>query len=429
MRRFSALFSIFFLCVFSSCSSKQVSMDEGVSEQPNIILVLTDDQRSDMLPYMPTVTQTAGLSFENAYVTTSLCCPSRTSILTGEYAHNHGVQDNKAPKGGFTRFRDEKDDTTLATELQAAGYQTALVGKYLNDYGENGEAYVPEGWDWFYAIGGKPGYYNYDLLHYHDGENDGFVHYGTGAEDYSTDVLTAKSLDFIEQAEQPFFLYYAPFAPHTPSTAEADHEGEFDGDVKSPLFGEMVDSLQSVDDAFAEMLSLLEEQGELENTYIFFMSDNGYHLGENGIKDGKDSPYEVASNVPLKVFGPGIEAVESEALVLNIDLCPTFLDLAGAGEMPKADGRSFADLLRGDTLENWRTDFLLEGWNKGAYTALHEMEWVYIDYKKGTDELYNLASDPGETHNLIEEAANAERLETMKDRLSELVACKEEACW
>ncbi len=426
--RHTALLLMSFLCLLSACGPAPV-VEPEVNEQPNIILVLTDDQRSDMLPYMPTIMETAGLNFENAYVTTSLCCPSRTSILTGEYAHNHGVQDNNAPMGGFTRFRDEKDDTTLATQLQNAGYETALIGKYLNDYGEDGEDYVPEGWDWFYAIGGKPGYYNYDLLHYQDGESEGFVHYGDSPEDYSTDVITAKSLDFIEQAEEPFFLYYAPFAPHTPSTAEDAHAGSYDGDAKSPLFGDMVDSLQSVDDAFGEMRALLEEQGELENTYIFFMSDNGYHLGENGIKDGKDSPYEVATNVPLKVFGPSIKEATSEELVLNIDLCPTFLELAGAGEMPGADGRSYAPLLRGEALENWRTDFLLEGWNKGAYTALHEAEWVYIDYRRQDDELYNLAQDSGETQNLIDEADNAERVESMKERLSELVDCKGEACW
>lgn len=427
MKTILSVFLIGVLLISSACNESTLVTTEEANK-PNIILILTDDQRADTLPYMPNIFESAGMNFSNAYVTTSLCCPSRTSILTGQYAHNHGVKDNKAPNGGFSMFRDEKDDHTVATALQDAGYTTALVGKYLNDYGEEGEAYVPEGWDAFYAMGGKPGYYDYNLLNYSNGMNEGFTHYGSQPEDYSTDVLTGFAKDFIEETDQPFFLYFAPFAPHTPSTAEPEHEGDFDGDAKVPLFGEMVDSLQSVDDAFAEFRSVLEAKGELDNTYIFFMSDNGYHLGENGLEGGKNTPYEIASKVPLKVFGPAISASESGDLVLNIDLCPTFLDLAGVEPRLPNDGRSYADLLRGDTLEDWREDFLLEGWGKHSFTALHEKDWVYIDFTKGDDALFDLSQDPGETSNLIEETVYQERVNAMAARLGELLDCKEAAC-
>ena len=428
MKPLKVYFGFFLLVFLSACGGVERETITTDETPPNLILILTDDQRADTMPYLPSLSGYEGMNFTNAYVSTPLCCPSRTSILTGQYAHNHGVKDNKAPNGGFTAFQGSKDDETLATSLQATGYTTALVGKYLNGYGEEVDSYIPEGWDSFFAFGGRPNFYDYDLLDYKNGENKGFVHYGSESEDYSTTVLADLGVDFIKNAEQPFFLYFAPFAPHSPSTPQDQYKGTFVG-TEGEIFGEMVESLYSVDEAFDSFIEILEETGELDNTYVVFMSDNGYHLGENGIEEGKNTPYEVAVKVPLKIFGPGLGASEREELVLNIDLAPTLLELAGAEPLSEADGRSYAAMLSGEPIIEWRDDFLLEVWGKYEFSAVHEKDWVYIQFKRGEAALYDLLNDPLEEKNLINEFEQSERLEIMKTRLEELKVCSGEVCF
>ncbi|MDP9261334.1 MAG: sulfatase-like hydrolase/transferase, partial [Actinomycetota bacterium] len=199
----------------------------GFTVQPNIVLILTDDQRFDEMAHMPTVRTTLankGMTFKNGFVVNSLCCPSRSTILTGEYSHSTGVYKNAPPNGGFDTFTQTGDDqSTIATWLQTAGYRTGLVGKYLNGYGPPQGTYVPPGWDVWNALtlqgaeGGSDGtfgYYNYSM------SIDGAPRsYGSTAADYSTDVLASDATDFIQStpSSKPLFLFFAPRAPHAPA--------------------------------------------------------------------------------------------------------------------------------------------------------------------------------------------------------------------
>jgi N-acetylglucosamine-6-sulfatase len=182
--------------------------------QPNIVLIVTDDQRWDTLAHMPTVQSELagrGVSFENGFVTNPLCCPSRASILTGAYSHTNRVYMNDGFMGGFNGFRDE---STVATWLDDAGYETALVGKYLNGYPGS---YVPPGWDRWVAFT-KTGYCRYGFNI--DGEDFPITDQTT----YSTDFLSQEAVSFLQAAPRPFFLYFAPFAPHEPATPAERHK-------------------------------------------------------------------------------------------------------------------------------------------------------------------------------------------------------------
>jgi sulfatase-like protein/IPT/TIG domain-containing protein len=196
--------------------------------QPNIVVILTDDQRWDTLSYMPTVTSELvgkGLTFTNAFVENPLCCPSRASFLTGLDSHSTGVYANDVPYGGFSLFNDQ---VTVATDLHDAGYDTFLDGKYLNHYGKaTGGTYVPPGWNTWRAFSSEAQYYNYRLSI--DGTSN--VSYGSAPEDYSTDVIASLADTQIRSTspQDPLFMWIAPFAPHGPSTPAPRDVGTLDG--------------------------------------------------------------------------------------------------------------------------------------------------------------------------------------------------------
>lgn len=193
--------------------------------RPNIVFILTDDQdlvlgSLDFMPRTRALIARQGMTLSNHFVPLSLCCPSRSTILTGAYPHNHRVYTNFPPDGGYERF-DElgHEDGTIATALHAAGYRTALFGKYLNGYpGVEGPAHVPPGWDeWASPVAGSP----YAAYRYTLNENGKPVKYASSDGDYVTDVLAAKAAAFVRRSAaspQPFFLYLATYAPHKPST-------------------------------------------------------------------------------------------------------------------------------------------------------------------------------------------------------------------
>jgi len=281
--------------------------------RPNIVLVVTDDLDAASVEAMPMVMallHDQGVSFSNFFVSTPLCCPARVSLLRGQYVHNHGVLGNGGPNGGFATFhRLGGEDSTVATWLHDAGYRTALLGKYLNGYPEDADpSYVPPGWDeWDALVAEAPaggGYIDYAL-----NENGRRVTYGSEPEDYSTDVLSAKATDFIARttaADQPFFLYLAPFAPHAPSIPATRHAEAFaearaprsaafnEADVSDkpswvrdrPVlsdeqvaeidaqYRDRLRTLLAVDEMVATLVQTLEATGELENTYLFFTSYN-----------------------------------------------------------------------------------------------------------------------------------------------------------
>ena len=463
----------------SGCTVPQTSE----SAKPNIIFIFTDDQDLETLAHMPRVQALLvkqGLTFKNAFVTTPLCCPSRASILTGQYPHNNDILGNAPPLGGFVKFRDlGREDSTVATWLRAAGYRTALFGKYLNGYPTaDNPTYVPPGWDvWYGKFERGPDigdYFGYKL-----NENGRVVAHGKDPSEYLTDVLVEKAVAFIQSAAgdrtRPIFLYFAPYAPHAegapngPPIPAPRHEGalahmtaprpssfnEADvSDKPSHLQGRpvlnakqiteldheyrtRVESLLAVDEAVERIIKALADRGELANSYIFFMSDNGYLLGQHRVPRGKGVPYEESIRVPLVLRGPGIPAGESvDYFALNIDFAPTVAELAGTSIPPSVDGRSLVPLLRGakPPLANWRQDFLVEFYTppgapptNQAYYGLRTQDTLYVEYASGEHELYELKVDPYQLSSL-HKAAGSERMKVLSNRLSKLKSCAAKTC-
>ena len=447
----------------------------------NIIFILTDDMDAASLAYMPKAQKLLlnnGANFDNYLINVSLCCPSRATTLLGLYAHNSKILTNNRPNGGFATFQKlgyEKDN--VATRMQAAGYKTILLGKYLNGYPyPTWKKYIPPGWtEWYSPVEGDPyKEYNYAL-----NENKQIVRYGDKPENYLTDVLSIHAQDFISRTVktgQPFFMYLAPYAPHGPATPPARYMNAFSDTSypQPPSFNELdvsdkpkyiqelkllseqdiitvnefyrnqLQSLAAVDDMIEHLVITLEAVGQLENTYIFFTSDNGLHMGQHRLLVGKMSAYEEDIRVPMVVRGPGvIEGKLIQALSGNIDLAPTFLDIAGIMSSERMDGQSLLPLLAGKSEKlMWRDAYLIEHWEKGVvesesglvpfdlgtlwdternlleppnvpsldeedaisipeYAGLRTQEYAYIEYVTGERELYDFADDPYELNNLV----------------------------
>jgi arylsulfatase A-like enzyme len=437
--------------------------------KPNIILIVTDDQAWNTLDYMPTVKAELaahGVTFTNAFDTTPLCCPSRASLLTGLYAHHHGVFGDVASIGGVAHFQDQ---STLATWLHDGGYRTALVGKYLNGY--VGQA-IPPGWDdWHVFLDvlmgpadapGRKRYYNYQLS-----DNGAITQHGTAAADYSTDVLTQRAVEFIRtSAGHPFFLYYAPYAPHDDYTPAPRHRGVFqsaqlpaqpdfneadladkpgwmqglaplDKTNLTTIWQRQLETLQAVDDGLGAMIKQLKDSGAWDNTVIIFTSDNGYSLGAHRWL-GKRCPYEECLRTPLVVLWPG-NVHQEDRLALNIDLAPTILELTGITPPARMDGQSLVPLLAGARV-SWREDFVIEYWDEAqslgvpivenriaqvpvpSYRGIRSVDWKYIEYADtGEAELYNLPADPYELNNLAGDPAYSDTLRTLHARLETLI--------
>lgn len=434
--------------------------------QADVVLILTDDQRWDALefPTLQTEMIAKGVTFSQAFVPNPICCPSRASILTGRYSHGTDVYKNNPPHGGFDTFTGNgSDSSTMATWLRSAGYTTGFIGKYLNGYGVGDTDYVPPGWDRWVAMalagvegGDVGGYYDYVLSV--DGVDTSF---GSAEEDYSTDVLAAYATDFIAEApaHAPLLLYFAPRAPHKPTTVAARHTAEFSqlAPLASPNLNEADVSdkpsyvrslpvlsssqmqsnqalrrrhyrtLLAVDEALAAILRQLEESGRLQDTMIVFMSDNGLLFGEHRWK-GKEVPYEESIRVPFIVrYDPltGGQASTVGEMVLNVDVAPTFAELAGV-PATTAQGLSLLGLIDGST-STWRTDFLLEhvrtavnGIAVPAYCGVRTTSAKYVRYADGQEELYDLLADPFEMQNLAAEPAYADEKAALHQRTREL---------
>lgn len=461
--------------VISDCTlfatGRLLCVDRG---RPNIVFIVSDDQRWDTVSYMPRVLDrlaARGVSFTNAFVTTPSCASSRASMLTGQYAHNHGVLQIAAPYGGATVFVGP-DASTLATWLHDEGYRTGMYGKYLTDYARQcppftAACYVPPGWDEWHVFSNKQAYYNYQLA-----ENGQINSFGAAESDYSTDVIAAKAVDFILTAEgQPFFLHVGFHAPHQEGAllplpaprhlglrtgiepwrpVSYDEEDISDkpswfvslprastllaGSVPFGTWGDAVrvrqlESLAAVDEAIDAILEALEATGQEDNTIIVFTSDNGHFHGEHRFFFGKGAPYEESVRVPLIIRYPRrITAPRSEArLALNIDLAPTLAALADVHVPDFVDGRSLAPLLL-DAPASWRQDFVIEAWFPNArpgklptYSAVRGERWKYVSYPSTGDvELYDLASDPYELDNRARDPAYASIVSALKLRLEEL---------
>ena len=431
---------------------------------PNIVLILTDDQRRDTLWTMPNVRRLLvahGILFTNAFVSNPFCCPSRATILTGNYSHTTGIYGNRPPHGGAYDFHHYGDDqSTIATWLQAAGYRTALVGKYLNGY--HGP-HVPPGWDTWDSFNWGYGYYGFRLFQNgHPAACGGAaacqVTYPAGA--YSTSTLASLATGIIRSTprEQPLFLYFAPFAPHTPAIPEHRYADRF-GDLppwRPPNFNWVTASqphwlrtmphlrdrgirwvarfrrrqyqtLLSVDDAVKQLVDALEATGRLHNTMIMFASDNGLMWGAHGFPAAvKRLPYDEAIRIPMVVrYPPWTDAGPrvDKHLILNTDWAPTWAGLAHAAA-PATEGRSFVPLLRpGHGRVPWRTSFLLEGWDGSpttanpSYCGVRSNRFMYAEYQDGERELYDVARDPFELRDLAA-SARWKRVRRTLDRIT-----------
>jgi arylsulfatase A-like enzyme len=373
----------------------------NASRPPNIVMILTDDLDARLLdehpalfPKFHSLIAQHGTRFTNSFVIDSLCCPSRATMLRGQYNHNTGIWGNVLPQGGFQRFHQlGREQSTIATWLHHAGYTTGIFGKYLNDYpGSISPSYVPPGWDkWVVPNGGDPyGEYNYNLNV--DGRTQ--RHRAT-RDDYLTDVLARQSGQFIKQnaGRRPLFAVIAPYAPHLPATPpprydgtakrlHAPHRPSYDeADVsdkpqflqRSPrvtpdmanafdrIYRLRVESMRAVDDLIGRVVDELRRTGQLDNTYLFFTSDNGFHLGDHRLKAGKLTAYEPDIRVPLVVSGPGVPKNATRSnFVANLDLAPTFAALAHANTPSFVDGRSFAPLLTSRPRATARSTLLIE---------------------------------------------------------------------
>jgi N-acetylglucosamine-6-sulfatase len=359
----------------------------AASGKPNVIMFTTDDQTLRDMSVMPktqALIGNQGATFLHAYASDPLCCPSRVTVQTGEYAHNTGVLGNTPPQGGYQSFNDRND---LPLWLQADGYRTIHIGKMPNGFGESnvgGPTYVPPGWGpfaWgsgpaskgeFYGFIGPPSSYTGFTL------DENGVEKTYGSEDYSTDVYADLAVDRINNhlsnfPNSPLYMQVQFFAPHDPATPAPKYDGAF---ATAPLpidasfneknvkdkpgwirairrFGpgliakiqtryqHRLETLLSVDDAVEKIVNDLESKGALGNTYLIFTSDQGFMQGQHRLHQGKFVPYEPSVQVPLEIRGPGVPAgSQPRALVWNGDITSTILAMTGAHPGLPQDGQS-----------------------------------------------------------------------------------------
>ena len=508
LSRLTVLFLIVNMVV-PACSVIQSS--DLFKPRPNVIVILTDDMDMSLMPFVKNTEALIGekgATFTNYFISDSLCCPSRSSNLRGQYSHNTHILTNSFPEGGFRRFFSEGEESeTLAVWLKRAGYQTSLIGKYLNGYPIfAGYNYVPAGWtDWhalFYKTSSdaESWYNDYTLV-----ENGPLVKYGNTPENYSTDVFKEKSIKFIDQNAangSPFFLLLAVYAPHGPSTPAERHSKMLDGLVypKKPSFnevdlsdkpniiqamaktGDVVDvvdadtlyrkraqSMLAVDELVVDLVKKLEQNGQLDNTYIFFTSDNGFGIGEHALPPGKGLAYEEDIHVPMMVRGPGIKPnTVVTQITSNIDLASTITEMTGATAAKFVDGRSFMPLFKSETAKSldWRKGLLIEMGaintsisaivpvkahasfdsspyefeypdspsdkflqenDQGSYRGVRAEKFIYLEYNNGEKEFYNLVADPYEMDNIVSKLA-PDILSSLHIWLGQLKTCAADEC-
>jgi len=449
------------------------TVGEAVAAQPrpNVVVIETDDQTAASLQFMPNVNSMIvdkGALFENSFVNYSLCCPSRSTFLTGQYEHNHGVTGNGGPTGGFDRFEALHANNNLATWLRGAGYHTALIGKYLNGY--TGDV-VPPGWsEWFGAAPSTQSVYDYTI-----NENGTQVHYGSKPTDFKQDVLTQKAVDLVDRRAprpRPFFLWLTYTAPHAggpdpnpnppfncqdtakpaprdahafdseplptpPNLNEQDVADKPAAIQRRPLLtpGQIKDiqrqyrcrleSLLAVDDGVKRVVDALRANGALDNTLIVFTSDNGFFHGEHRLPTGKMHIYEESIRVPLAMRGPGIPQGETVSdLAINADLAPTIVDAASVTPRLVADGTSLIGVAQHPGSETGR-ELLVE---EPSFEAIRTARYMYAEHNTGEQDLYDLLNDPYQLESRHADPAYAAVKAVLANQLHNLETCAGASC-
>jgi N-acetylglucosamine-6-sulfatase len=424
--------------------------------RPNIIVILTDDQRWDafsgygkpsVLNFMKTPNMdrlaTEGAHFRNTFVTTSLCSPSRASIMTGKYVHSHGVV--------ALEMRPKPDCRLFPALLRESGYDTGFVGKWHLGV----ESDIPDSAFTSWAGFKNQGTY-LDVLLNVNGTR-------TPTHGYVTDVLTDHAIDFIsEKRDKPFFLHFAHKAPHGPCIPPKELETLYeDVDVALPAtYYESLDdkpawfanchdhdafhvqfhpkskyqawvrnycrTLVSVDQNLGRLLKVIEDKGLTENTVIFYLSDNGHFLAEHQLLS-KMLPYEESMRIPLLVRWPGKipASLKRDEIVLNVDLAPTILEIAGVAVPRDMEGRSFTRMLRGQKIKDWRQSFFYEyfaggGWGIPSLETVRTVDgWKYTRYPDW-EQLFWLEEDPFELRNLAANPKYAAKKRALVQELHQL---------
>lgn len=485
----------------SSCTSGSKSSTTSTSaaatvSRPNIVFILTDDLSWNLInerfaPHIVAL-QHQGETFSNYFVADSLCCPSRSTIFTGLFPHDTKVVTNLPPDGGFGKFQSEGlDKKTFAVALQRAGYATSMLGKYLNGYGDPkmtaASAPVPPGWsDWH--VSNSTGYLEYNYLL----NDNGTVNRYTGKNQYGVDVLNSDAQSFIKRsAGKPFMMEVATFAPHAPYTPAPRNANDFPGltEPRDPSFNtsninppawlgqrralgpkqvatidaiyrKRAQAVEAVDKLVADTEATLAAEHLTKNTYIVFSSDNGYHLGQHRLDRGKQTAFDTDIHVPLIVAGPGVPAGRVVPQVAqNVDLYPTFVQLAGGTPAASVEGRTLVPLLRpSSSPDAWRTVALVEhhggntdpadpdfeggGSDPTTYDAIRisaqhlpgfrgPVDAVYVEYQDRQNEIeyYDIAKDPYELTNIAKNLTTAQQA-TLHKTLIALESCHTgAACW
>jgi N-acetylglucosamine-6-sulfatase len=466
------------------------------SKRPNIVFILTDDLSWNLVDsrFAPHIVQLErrGETFTRYFVADSLCCPSRSTIFTGLFPHDTKVLTNLPPDGGFQKFQSRQlARRTFAVALRRRGYRTAMLGKYLNGYGDPQmtaqTAPVPQGWsDWH--VSNHTGYAEFNYLL----NDNGTSHFYPGPANYGVDVLNSDARAFVARAgRKPFMVEVATFAPHAPYTPAPRNADDFPGltEPRDPSFdtnnvnppawlGERAplspsriatidasyrkraQAVEAVDKLLADVEAQLAAAHVANNTYIVFSSDNGYHLGQHRLDRGKQTAFDTDIRVPLIVAGPGVPHNRVVTRVTqNVDLYPTFVDLAGAYASGPVDGHSLIPLLHpAKTRPRWRTVALLEhrhqtrnradpdaeggGRSPTTYVGLRisaprlpgfrgPVEAVYVEYQDSQHETeyYDIRRDPFEVRNVAHRLTRAQRRE-LHAILTRLERCHTaRACW
>lgn len=440
---------------------------QDTPDKPDIVVIYSDDQSKGTEKFMPQVQRLLakqGVSFTDAHTPTSTCCPSRVSLLTGQLANKTGVWTNWPPYGGFEAFMTEVGDTdTIATRLDAQGYRTALVGKYLNGYASAANRlryardahYIPPGWDEWYAYAGprsvrnpeNSAYYDYWTMSSSAGAAPRYEFHGRDADDYSTRVFGTRVREIIRSTpqDQPLFMLFTPNAPHAkyyPDPVDANYlvadaepvagfndvtgkppwlqrRGEVSEKKAKKIREDQIRAAIGLDRTVAEIISELERRGTLSNTLLVFASDNGYTWGEYRLLGTKNLPYTTQVPMIMRWDDGGFAGgVRDSRLSANIDITRTVLAAAGASTEGLTDALDLADP------KAKRKSLVISAWrDRGdpftrvpAYCGVRTGNWLYIRYSKGRfEELYDVRRDPHMLVNLSGDASVAVHEEALEE--------------